>query len=614
VTDSPNRSSDGTQSSGSGYQRFFAELKRRKVFQVAAVYGAGMFGVLQGADVLVEALHLPESLVTYAAVLGLLGFPMALFVAWVFERSPDGLIRTEDAAPGELTQFIEVPPAKRWPVGLAAAAGTTLLLVGAWLVLGRPAADPAGQGGNIETAAAGAPTRPVDTVANLSIAVLPFEDMSEAGDKEYFSDGLSEELIDALARVDNLQVAARTSSFAFKDGAADIRTIADSLGVANVLEGSVRASGDRLRITAQLIQASDGFHLWTETYDRELTDVFEVQEEIAEAIAIALLGTLGLEHGADFSVARTDIKAYEQYLLGRAFVSRRGDALHGAEEHFRAALAIDSMYAPAWGGLAEVYALYPYYASVDFEESLALSEDAARRALALDPNSANAHVALGSVLRERRQWKDAERELRRAVQLAPESSEAHGELSQYLLAVGDFDEAMDAARRSLALDPLSHHKLGLVGVYGLAARHYEEAEEVLWRVRGFTISTISLTQYLAYEGRFDEAERAARIEPLVEDLLTSMVAAARAEPGSMERQRGLDLVGGDARLPMAQGGGPMQAIWLVILGEEDEALTQLEELFEGPVIGLEVIGMPMFDPIRDHSRFQAIMDGLKLPA
>lgn len=613
MTEGQSSAPAGSPPSASGYKRFFAELKRRKVFQVAAVYGAGMFGVLQGADILVQALHLPESLITLAAVLGLLGFPVALFVAWVFERSPDGLVRTEDAAPGELTQIIAAPPARRWPIGLAAAGGTALLLIGAWLVLGRPAADRAVQTGSSEAISAGGSAGVTAAASNLSIAVLPFEDMSEAGDKEYFSDGLSEELIDALARVDNLQVAARTSSFAFKDGSADIRTIADSLGVANVLEGSVRASGDRLRITAQLIQASDGFHLWTETYDRELTDVFEVQEEIAEAIAIALLGTLGFEHGADFSVARTDIEAYEQYLLGRAFVSQRGDALFRAEEHFRAALAIDSMYAPAWGGLAEVYALYPYYAKVDFEESLALSEEAARRALALDPNSANAHVALGSVLRERRQWKDAERELLRAVQLAPESSEAHGELSQYLLAVGDFEGAMDAARRSLALDPLSHHKLGLVGVYGLAARHYEEAEEVLWRVRGFTISPISLTQFLAYEGRFDEAERAARLEPSVENLLTSMVTAARAEPGSPERLRGLELVGGDARLPMAQGGGPMQAIWLVILGEEDEALTQLEELFEGPVIGLEVIGMPMFDPIRDHPRFQAIVAGLELP-
>jgi len=596
------------------YKRFFAELKRRKVFQVAAVYGAGMFGVLQGADVLIPALHLPEGLITVLAVIGLFGFPVALFVSWVFERSPDGLVRTGDAAPGELTQIIESPAGKRWPVGLAAAAGTALLLVGGWLALGRPTAGEESSGaGTGGTAAESGIPADEPAASDVSIAVLPFADMSEDGDKAYFSDGLSEELIDALAGVDRLKVAARTSSFAFRDGSADIRTIADSLGVANVLEGSVRASGDRLRITAQLIQASDGFHLWSETYDRELTDVFEVQEEIAEAIASALLGTLGLESAVQFSVARTDIEAYEQYLLGRAYVSQRGDALHRAEEHFRAGLAIDSMYAPAWGGLAEVYALYPYYASVDFEESLAASEEAARRALALDPNSANAHVALGSVLRERRQWGAAERELLRAVELAPESSEAHGELSQYLLAVGEFEEAMEEARRSLALDPLSHHKLGLVGVYGLAAGHDEEAVETLWRVRGFPIATISLTAFLAHEGRYDEAARAALIEPSVEELLTTLVAAARAAPGSEERQRGLDLVGGDARLPMAQGGGPMQPIWLVILGEDDEALDQLEELFDGPVIGLEVISVPMFDPIRDHPRFQAVVAGLGLP-
>ena len=608
----------------STYQRFFAELKRRKVFQVAAVYGAGMFGVLQGADVLVQALHLPESLVTVVALLGLFGFPVALFVAWVFERSPDGLIRTGDAAPGELTQIISAPPAGRWPVGLAAATGTALFLVGSWLVLGRPAADSAGQASSAAepgaaasaagTAAGGTPAGGAPKAASdLSIAVLPFEDMSEEGDKEYFSDGLSEELIDALVRVADLKVAARTSSFAFKDTNADIRTIADSLGVANVLEGSVRASGDRLRITAQLIQASDGFHLWSESYDRELTDVFEVQEEIADAIVTALLGTLGLEHGTDLSVARTDIRAYEQYLLGRAYVSQRGQALHRAEEHFRAALTIDSMYAPAWGGLAEVYALYPYYAEVDVEESLSSSEEAARRALALDPNSANAHVALGSVLRERRQWAEAERELVRAVELAPESSEAHGELSQYLLAVGDLEGAVEAARRALALDPLSNHKLGVAGLYELAARHEDEAVEKLWRVRGFPIASIALTQYLAYEGRFEEAERAARIDPSVEDVQTTLVAAARARPGTEERQRGIDLVGEDARLPMAQGGGALQPMWLVILGEEEQALDQLEELFDGPAIGLDVIGLPMYDPIRGDPRFQAIMDGLNLP-
>jgi TolB-like protein len=595
------------------YQRFFAELKRRKVFQVAAVYGAGMFAVLQGADVLIPALHLPDALITWLAVLGLVGFPIALVIAWTYERSAGGLVRTDEAEPGELTQIIEAPAAKRWPVGLSAAAGTALLLVGTWFALGRPASGMAGRGEGAGAMAPSLADAGSSTRENVSIAVLPFEDMSEAGDKEYFSDGLSEELIDALAGVNGLKVAARTSSFVFKDGLADVRTIADSLGVANVLEGSVRASGERLRITAQLIQASDGFHLWSETYDRELTDVFEVQEEIAEAIAMALLGTLGIEQRTELSVARTDIDAYEQYLLGRAYISQRGEALRRAEKHFRAAIDVDSTYAAAWGGLAEVYALYPYYMDIDIEASLATAESAARRAIDLDPGSANAHVALGSVLRDRRQWSAAESELLTALELSPRSAEARGEYAQYLLAVGRKEESLEQAYLSLELDPLSMHKKAVLAMYQLASGREAEAIDRFWEIRGFPIATVLLTQYLAYEGRFEEAARAARSDPSLTAMLETLVEAARRPPGSPERQRGIEMANDLEMLPMGLGGGVTQPMWLVILGAKDEALEMFERVFTGPVIGLELIDMPMYDPIRTDPRFQAIVQELELP-
>ena len=592
-------------SEASGYQRFFAELKRRKVFQVAAVYGAAMFGVLQAADVLVPALHMPEGLITVVAVLGLIGFPVALAVAWTYERTGAGLVRTGDAAPGEITQIILAPAASRWPVGLAAAAGTALLLVGGWIALGRPVSGESDARAAAEVGNAGARS------PTVSIAVLPFEDMSEGGDKEYFSDGLSEELIDALVRVDGLRVAARTSSFAFRESTADIRTIADSLGVETVLEGSVRTSGDRLKITAQLIQASDGFHLWSETYERQLTDVFDVQEEIATAISGALLGTLGLESGTSFSVTRTDIDAYEQYLLGRAFMSQRGPALRRAEEHFRAAIAIDSMYAPAWGGLAEVFAVYPYYVSMEIPEAMTEAEGAARRALALDPDLASARVALGSVLRERRQWEAAEYELLLALDLAPESAEAHGEYAQYLAYVRRFQEASAHADRSLQLDPLSNQKLGVAGLYALVAGQEELGLDRLWRVRGWGIGPVLLTEHLVARKRYDEAARAAAIEAELEDYLLVLVEATRSSAASPERQRGITLAA-DPR-PMSLGGGIAQPAWLIYLGEPDAALDRLEDLFTRPVLGLETLWQPMYDPIRDHPRFQAIVDGLELP-
>ena len=591
----------------SSYKRFFAELKRRKVFQVAAVYGAAMFGVLQGADVLVPALHLPESLITVLAVTGLLGFPVALIVAWTYERTSEGLVRTEEAAPGELTQIIEAPAASRWPVGLAAAAGTALLLVGTWLTLGRPAASAGGPDDNSPAAT------PVSaTTSSASIAVLPFADMSEKGDKAYFSDGLSEELIDALARVDGLRVAARTSSFAFRAGGADVRTIADSLGVATVLEGSVRASGDRLKITAQLIQASDGFHLWTETYDRELTDVFEIQEEIADAIVGELLGELGLAGGAGVSVTRTDVEAYEQYLLGRAFVAQRS-SLPVAVGHFRRAIEIDSMYAPAWGGLAEVYAVYPYYEDMDIAESRTLAEQAARRTLELDSTSASARIALGSVLRDRFEWKEAEQELLRAIELAPMNAEAHGEYSQYLAYQGRLEEAVEAGDRALELDPLSVHKLGVAGMYGVIAGRDDVGLDRLWRSGGdFQISAVILTQHLLSKGRFDEAARAARLNPTVDDLLTPLVEAVRSPAGSDAHQRGLARVTRNL-LADGRGGGLAQPGWLVLLGEPDAALDMLTDLFSAPVLGVEVLWMPLYDPIRDDPRFQAVVEGLNLP-
>jgi TolB-like protein len=513
----------------------------------------------------------------------------------------------------QLTQIIEAPAVKRWPVGLAAAAGTSLLLVGTWFALGRPASGVAGIGEGADASVSSVSDADSPPRDGVSIAVLPFEDMSEAGDKEFFSDGLSEELIDALAGVEGLKVAARTSSFVFKDGVSDVRTIADSLGVANVLEGSVRASGDRLRITAQLIQASDGFHLWSETYDRQLTDVFEVQEEIAAAIATALLGTLGIEQRTELSVARTDIAAYEEYLLGRAYVSQRGDALRRAEEHFRAAIDIDSTYAAAWGGLAEVYALYPYYVETDIEASLATAESAARRAIELDPGSANAHVALGSVLRERRQWSAAEKEFLTAIELAPRSAEARGEYSQFLLAVGRHEESLEEARLSLELDPLSMQKHAVLAMYQMASGEEEEAVQRFRNIRGFPIATVLLTQYLAYEGRFDEAERAARSDPSVAPMLRMLVEAAKSPPGSAERRQGIETADDMEMLPMGLGGGVTQPMWLVILGAEDEALDMFERLFSGPLIGLELIDMPMYDPIRDHPRFQAIVRGLELP-
>jgi len=230
----------------SRYQRFFAELKRRRVFRVAAMYGATAFVVLQVADLFQEGLELPQVFLRVVTVLSLLGFPVALVLAWAYERTPAGVRRTDPAQTGEIEEIVASAPAKRWPIGLAAAAGTALLLVGGWWGLGSPAAPGGGAApgdGQAASESTGA--------GYSSIAVLPFVNVNMSGDPadEYFSDGLSEELLNVLAQIEGLKVAARTSSFAFKGRELDIREIGETLGVETILEGSVRRGADGLRIT-----------------------------------------------------------------------------------------------------------------------------------------------------------------------------------------------------------------------------------------------------------------------------------------------------------------------------------------------------------------------------
>ena len=358
-----------------GYQRFFAELKRRHVFRIAAVYGGVGFVIMQAADVFIPALHLPPWIMSAVAFLVILGFPIAVLIAWAFELTPEGLKKTADATAGELEEIAAAPAGNRWPIGLAALVGLILIaLSGWWLATGR--------------------IRGTGTYD--SIAVLPFANLSDNQDLEYFSDGLSEELLNALAGVEDLRVAARTSSFAFKGTNADIRTIADSLGVETVLEGSVRRSGDQVRITVQLIDAEHGFHLWSNEYDRGLDDVFATQDEIASAVTAALIPRLKAEDIPTTRGGTKDVVAYDEYLKGREkWRTRDVEALKEAVEHFRMAVDLDPEFALAWSGLADAVDALVWR---DIESAGLLQEGrlAALRALTLDPEMAEGWVWPGS--------------------------------------------------------------------------------------------------------------------------------------------------------------------------------------------------------------------------
>jgi serine/threonine-protein kinase len=315
-----------------------------------------------------------------------------------------------------------------------------------------------------------------DGVDADSIAVLPFANMSTDPDTEYFSDGITEEIINALAQLPGLHVASRTSSFCFRGKAIDLVEVGTRLKVANVLEGSVRKAGSQLRVTAQLIKVADGYHLWSERYDREMTDVFAIQDEIGRAIADRLQVGRGTG-SALVTPATANLDAYHLYLKGRYFWAQRGLGLKQAVECFSRALALDPNYALAHAGLADAYTLLTEYGMVPPTVTLPKVREAIQRALELAPDLAEAHCALGELkLVFDWEWPEAERELRRAIELNPRYIAAHYRLALFLCLVeGRFDEALMHARRAVELDPLAQLPVTQLAGVLIGAGRYEEA-------------------------------------------------------------------------------------------------------------------------------------------
>jgi TolB-like protein/Flp pilus assembly protein TadD len=294
--------------------------------------------------------------------------------------------------------------------------------------------------------------------------------MSPESDQEYFSDGITEEILNTLAKIRELKVAARTSAFAFKGRQIDMRAIGDSLGVSYLIEGSVRKAGNQLRITAQLIDAADGTHLWSDQYDRPLDDVFAIQTEIAQAIAKELRIPLGLDDPSALVTPTADLEAYDLYLAGLAQMRTRGAAVAEAARLFEAAIARDSTWAPAWAELAEAREILTWYPEgwdeppANRYEQMEMmptvvaalldeAETAARQALVLDETNASAYVALGSVLRDRREWRESEDAYVRALTLDADNAEAHHQYGELLEMTGRQADALRSYERAVALDP-----------------------------------------------------------------------------------------------------------------------------------------------------------------
>jgi TolB-like protein len=600
---------------------FVAELRRRNVIRMAGVYLVGAWLLTQVSSTVLPMFDAPAWLPRTIVILLAFGFVPALIFAWVFELTPEGLKRDAEVRPEE---SIAPQTARRMDRLIIVLLIVALVYFGIDKFVLAPRREAALVATTTEAvkasavkdaAAAGAG----NVLKDKSIAVLPFADLSPTHDQEYFSDGMTEEILDALAKVQDLRVAARTSSFYFKGRNEKLQAIGAALGVANVLEGSVRKQGNKVRITAQLIQAHDGFHLWSQSYDGELTDVFELQERIARAITDALKVVLqGKQLERLASDPTRNAEAHEQVLRGRYLFNQRGYAnLQSAEVAFKSALAIDPGYADAWAGLAQTYSLMPTYAVNDpaglaAVDTAALARDAADHAVTLDPHSS---AALGARANIRFtfdfDWDGAEQDFRAAIAANPADATAHQWYAEMLLLQSRSAEADAHYKAAIALDPLSAVLQFSRGISLAAEAKYAESlpyfDASLRIAPGFFEPISGKAMSLIDLGRYDEAEAIVRtMSPVARDLRLSLIAALKdptKKPAAIEQ---IMAHGGDSAI--------QKPALLARLGEYDMALAELERLFAIKAPFREYINVvPQFEPLHDNPRFKVLLHEIGLP-
>ena len=554
---------------------FLSELKRRRVYRVGIAYIVVGIGVLGAAEVIMDPLGL-EGARPIIVILTILGFPLALGLAWAYEVRP------------------EEPRV----------------------------VDPPGEeaGSNGETAA---PAEHATAAEPRSIAVLSFANMSADPENEYFCDGISEEIINSLAHLPELKVAGRTSSFSFKGTDLDVPQIGTKLKVATVLEGSVRKMGGQLRITAQLIDVESGYHLWSEQFDRQLDDIFAIQNEIATNIAERLEVTIGVS-ARGHRLQTHNVEAYELYLKGRALLYQRGMAMFQARECFEDALALDPQYALAHAGLADSYSILGYYGLITPSEAWANARKAAEHAAALAPELAEAHNALAIIAFVRDwDWATTGREFPRSLELNPSYVQARCWYAMaYLQGTrGDHEAAIVEARVAVDIDPLSPYAHTMLAyVLASAGRTGEAVEEAQRGAESdpdsywgqFVLATayhcaVRLTEA---EGAYQRALSASNRHPLALANLGRLYA---------DWEKPADTAAVDAELLARSRQEYVQPITLTLAalcaGRTEEALELLQQASEeqDPWLAWGALTSPWFEPLRTLPEYEEMLTRMKLP-
>lgn len=593
--------------------RLLAELQRRKVYRVAAGYAVVAWLLIQIATQVFPFFEIPNWGVRLTVLLILLGFPVAVSMAWAFDMTPQGVELTA-AQPADGSDANSPSPQSRWAVWMVWLV-LSLAIVTAYFLIVRASASrsSAMAGATVAAARDGMDVDP-SLIGDKSIAVLPFLDRSEKKDQEYFGDGMSEQILSTLGKIRHLRVAARTTSFAFKNTAMDVREIGRKIGVSTLLEGSVRRDGNRIRITATLVSAANGSELWTETYDRTVDDLFAVQDEISGHIIDALKIKLAIAIPARIPI---DSEAYDLYLQGVFYSNKSAEAdLRKGLDFFERSLRREPNNAQAWDGIAKVW-LWLADAYVKPLDAYPASKAAALKANALDPDDADAHIYLGESLRVLdRDVAGSEAQFRRALELAPSSATAHMFLALLLTAQGYQAEGIEHIHQALKLDSLSPIISSIATVIYLADGRYDDTVEESMRLHGidsrFQYLGSSLASAYREQGRYAEAvaayKQAEELTGVPDSGLAITYARMRRTDDARRILAKLETMAQQAYVPADQ----IAAIH-VALGEKDEAFHWLERAFDEHSAPLHGIGIaPEFRALHDDPRFADLLKRLGL--
>jgi TolB-like protein/Flp pilus assembly protein TadD len=577
---------------------FFAELKRRNVYKVAVAYAVAGWALSQGIAQVFPVFDIPNWVIRLIVVLIVVGLPIALVLSWMFEITPEGIKRTGAAdAVGQHSR------GHTWIYIVIVAAAFSIGL----FFLGRYSA------GNKES---GLPPAAAGSLPEKSIAVLPFENLSRDPDNAYFAEGVQDEILTRLAKVADLKVISRTSTQHFKSAPENLRDIAKQLGVTNILEGSVQKAADQVRVNVQLINAMTDAHVWADTYDRKLTDIFAVESEIAKTIAETLQARLtGSEKSSIAKTPTVNPEAYELYLKGRFFWNKRtGDDLRKSIEYLKQAIAKDPGYALAYAALADSYGILRFYGGASPNESIVPATAAAKKALELDDSLAEAHASLGLIATEELEIHRGLSELERAVQLNPNYATAHHWLSLALTALGQSDRSITELKRALELDPLSMIINADLSIGYLYARRYDEAEAQARKTleidsRSF-VAHYYLGMALQLKGQLKKAipEFQKAVELNNDPYSIAMLAQAHARNGQTDEARKL-LAHLNEMAKSAEVPEYALALVYTSLGEKERAIEALEHGFAGGNKSYLFLlpGDPFLDDLRGDPRFEALV-------